>query len=75
MDFNVGDLVTRESYNNDIVFKIDSINENNATLKGVAVRLIADSPISDLRICNKTKEEVINEEMQLDKVKVLKKRM
>lgn len=29
MDFKIGDLVTRNSYNNDIVFKITDIEDNN----------------------------------------------
>ena len=49
MDLKVGDLVTRNSYNNDVVFKITSIDGNNVLLKGVNVRLIADSNIDDLK--------------------------
>lgn len=48
MKFNVGDYVTRNSYNNDIVFVILSIDEGEVILKGVSVRLIANSPIDDL---------------------------
>ena len=46
--FKVGDLVTRISHENDVVFKIDKIIDNIAYLKGVNVRLCADSDISDL---------------------------
>lgn len=46
--YKVGDLVTRKSYNNDVVFKIVSITENIYYLKGVNVRLIADSTLDDL---------------------------
>ena len=46
--YKVGDLVTRKSYNNDVVFKIVSITENLYYLKGVNVRLIADSTLDDL---------------------------
>ena len=46
--FKVGDLVTRISHENDVVFKIDKIIDNIAYLKGVNVRLCADSVISDL---------------------------
>ena len=49
MNLNIGDFVTRNSYNNDIVFKITNIDGNNILLKGVNVRLIADSDISDLK--------------------------
>lgn len=52
--FQVGDLVTRKSYDNDIVFKIIGIEENNFILKGVIVRLFADSPKEDLKIYKDT---------------------
>lgn len=50
MSFFIGDYVTRKSYNNDIVFKIVSIHNNVAYLKGVNVRLFATSFLSDLKI-------------------------
>ena len=50
MLFKIGDLVTRESYNNDMVFKVMRIDKNIAYLKGLNVRLYADSELSDLRI-------------------------
>ena len=37
--FNVGDYVTRSSYDNDILFKITNISNDVAYLKGVNVRL------------------------------------
>ena len=40
--------VTRISHNHDIVFKIISIDGNIAMLKGVDLRLYADSLVSDL---------------------------
>ena len=46
--FNIGDFVTRNSYNNDIVFKIIGIQNDMYFLKGVCVRLYADSPKDDL---------------------------
>ena len=46
--FEVGDYVSRKSYNNDIIFKIIEVENNVAILKGVSVRLTADSDISDL---------------------------
>lgn len=45
-----GDIVTRISYNNDIVFVIHEIVDSIAVLQGVYVRLIADSDVSDLKI-------------------------
>lgn len=46
--FKIGDLVTRISHENDVVFKIEKIVDNVAYLKGVNVRLCADSSIDDL---------------------------
>ena len=50
MVFQVGDLVTRISYNHDVVFKILNIRGEMAYLKGVQVRLYADAPLEDLRL-------------------------
>lgn len=50
--FDVGDLVTRKSYDNDIVFKIIRIEDGNFILKGLFVRLFADSPMDDLKMYN-----------------------
>ena len=49
MLFNIGDLVTRNSYNNDIVFEITYIDNNTAFLRGKNIRLCADSKLSDLK--------------------------
>ena len=49
MLFNIGDYVTRESHNNDLVFRIKDINENIVILEGVSVRLIADATLDDLK--------------------------
>ena len=48
MNFKLGDLVTRISYKHDIVFKIVGIEGNVVFLKGVDLRLYADSDMSDL---------------------------
>ena len=48
MFFNVGDFVTRNSYHNDVLFKIIKIEDGTAYLKGVELRLVADSPVNDL---------------------------
>ena len=55
--FNIGDYVTRNSYNNDIVFKIIDIKEDVYYLKGVSVRLFADSPKSDLVLCSENEDD------------------
>lgn len=61
-----GDIVSRNSYNNDLLFFIDKIrgSENGgkiAILKGLTIRIEADSPIEDLR---KSSEIRINNDMK-----------
>ena len=59
MLFNIGDLVTRNSYNNDTVFKITDITENDVViLQGVNIRLVADATIDDLAKCTDCKEDL-----------------
>lgn len=48
MLFNIGDYVTRNSHNHDLIFKITEINDNVAIIEGISVRLIADAPLDDL---------------------------
>ncbi|WP_079707609.1 sporulation peptidase YabG [Paraliobacillus ryukyuensis] len=49
MVFVVGDIVTRSSYDHDILFRINTINNNTAILHGEDIRLEADALLSDLR--------------------------
>lgn len=67
MNFKVGDYVTRNSYDNDIVFVIVDIKDNIAILKGFNLRLVADSPLSDLVLCedDERNDEFI-ESLELD---------
>ena len=51
----IGDIVTRKSYNKDIIFRIagfsvDNKNEKIAILKGIAFRVIADAYLEDLEV-------------------------
>lgn len=46
--FKIGDLVTRKSYNNDLVFRIDDIIDDVYILSGINIRLCADSYEDDL---------------------------
>ena len=55
--FNIGDYVTRNSYNNDIIFKIIDIKDNIYYLKGVFVRLSADSNKEDLVMCSYNEDD------------------
>lgn len=48
MNFEIGDIVTRKSYDNDTVFIITDIENEVAYLKGINIRLIADSDLDDL---------------------------
>lgn len=48
MLFNIGDIVTRKSHDNDTFFIITGIQGNVAYLKGINLRLYADSELSDL---------------------------
>ena len=48
----IGDLVTRNSYNNDILFVITDIIDDICYLRGVNIRLTADSNINDLKLCD-----------------------
>ena len=48
----IGDIVTRKSHNNDLVFEIVDISSNIVFLRGVNIRLEADALIDDLVIYN-----------------------
>lgn len=46
----INDLVSRKSYNNDILFRIIDIRNDKYILKGEELRLFADATIDDLKI-------------------------
>lgn len=76
MIFNIGDIVTRKSYGNDILFKIIDIKEKIIYLKGINIRLLADSEQEDLvkieddRLENDEEiEKIIKEEINLERSK------
>ena len=54
---SIGDYVTRKSYNNDTIFKVINIKDDIYYLKGAEVRLYADSELSDLVLCEKSRDE------------------
>lgn len=60
-----GDLVMRKSYGGDVIFKIEALTRNNAWLRGVNFRLLADSPHNDLEKVSSTRfyknEEIFQE--------------
>lgn len=47
-----GDMVTRRSYGNDVIFKIERVDQLKAMLRGVDYRLLADAPLTDLVASN-----------------------
>lgn len=52
-----GDIVSRKSHNNDVLFCIEKLTEDgsNAILKGVVIRIEADSPVNDLVKADETR--------------------
>lgn len=69
----VGDLVVRKSYDKDITFKIIDINEDAEgntvyILKGISIRIIADSRGDDLEMVDDeyagTKEKILNRRVE-----------
>lgn len=64
MQFKKGDIVSRKSYNNDTLFKIINIKGEVCYLKGVDVRLYADSKKEDLELDKiKAEEETIDDDL------------
>ena len=61
---NIGDLVTRNSYDNDLVFMIIDIEDDIYYLKGINVRLYADSTIDDLRKYNSEEDVELEKQFQ-----------
>lgn len=63
----IGDIVVRKSYGKDITFKIIDVkkinNKENIILKGINIRIIADSEEDDLEIANEdggSKDKILN---------------
>ncbi len=50
LSVELGDIVGRKSYGNDILFKVIKIEKKHALIKGLDYRLIADAPLEDLVI-------------------------
>lgn len=64
MNYKIGDLVTRKSYNNDIVFKIINLIDDIAYLKGTNIRLYADSKTTDLTLYDKKENDEFAETLK-----------
>jgi spore coat assembly protein len=67
--FKIGDLVTRKKYDNDILFKIIKIDKNKVILRGVDIRLYADSFVDDLVLSGIRQDDEYEEEIRIDKKK------
>lgn len=70
MKFKIGDLVTRNSYNNDLVFKIKSISDDLCILEGVNIRLVADSLINDLKLYTDISEDDVEFLKRIEPIKI-----
>ena len=68
MRYKVGDIVTRNSYHNDTIFRIIGIENDICTLKGVNTRLLADARVEDLKPYN-LNDDVENEETFNERIK------
>ncbi|MCM3006901.1 sporulation peptidase YabG [Priestia koreensis] len=78
MQINIGDIVTRPSYDRDLLFRVISFtregsNASNAILYGENIRLIADAPFSDLEVVDpqerlrrqRSEEEILDRSLAL----------
>ena len=66
--FKIGSYVTRKKYNNDIVFKIEKIEDDIVILKGVYLRLYADAKYDDLQLVAINKKKESREEVIIRKL-------
>ena len=64
MSVKLGDIVTRKSYNHDLLFRVFRINNRIVQLHGVEMRLKADAPIDDLQVITKVDLEARQEQSQ-----------
>lgn len=67
MGFQVGDIVARKSYDSDVHFRIIGFDQQHqeAILKGVDMRLLADAPLTDLiKINDSARGTVVEREDQ-----------
>lgn len=64
-----GDIVSRNSYGNDIIFSVKRIiklanKKEIAILKGIDVRVEADAPIEDLKAVSKEEQKLREKELE-----------
>ena len=65
LELQIGDYVSRNSYNNDTIFKIVDIKNDVAILKGVDIRLFADSNIDDLVKCDYENKQIVGKKKKI----------
>ena len=70
--YKVNDLVSRKSYNHDIIFKIISIDNDIAILEGYDKRLVATASLDDLMIVDQIKIIELEKNTH-DRIKPIKK--
>lgn len=58
MTIQVGDVVGRLSYQCDILFRIIAMNDKEATLAGEDIRLLADAPLTDLKVLSTQERQI-----------------
>lgn len=68
-DIKKGDIVSRNSYGNDIIFSVKRIiklanKKQIAILKGIDVRVEADAPIEDLKLVSKDEQKKREKELE-----------
>ncbi|WP_027964441.1 sporulation peptidase YabG [Halalkalibacillus halophilus] len=59
-----GDLVTRQSYNHDLLFRVQKVTGERATLYGENFRLQADAPLDDLKKVDNNERNQLEEEIK-----------
>lgn len=73
-----GDIVSRKSYGNDIIFEVKRImkikgNEKVLLLKGLDVRIEADAPLDDVQIVTSQEREKRETELENKIISKIKK--
>ena len=64
----VGDIVSRNKYNNDTLFRVEKIEDDIYYLCWISIRLCADSELSDLKKEDSINEDRSNEEKFLEEL-------
>ncbi|WP_188207371.1 sporulation peptidase YabG [Alkalibacillus aidingensis] len=64
MDMHKGVVVTRYSYNHDLLFRVQSISKDKAVLFGENFRLKADAPLDDLKRVDEGERQQLEEKVR-----------